>query len=206
MTEYCRIFEMSELIVPIAGLQGSGKTTEASLLQRDYDFTVISPPLIIAEYADANNIDLRERNQWAEIRHRLGDMHGSDWLAQMAIEAPQRNIVIDGLSTIGDYDTLHAADELNFARVAFVSLWCSASGRFDRVVERADAKKEIPESVEQMLLFESLEYYSESEFGVARMAVMDEIPSEMTIVTEAKTKAEVHSETVHMLKSKGFLG
>jgi broad-specificity NMP kinase len=98
---------MPEIIVSFAGQPGSGKTTAVSLLERRFGFEGVRPSRVIRNYAQEHGIALGvDRSLWAEMRRRLGEERGPDWLTQAILTSPSRAVALDGLRTVGDYSAL----------------------------------------------------------------------------------------------------
>lgn len=199
---------MSELIVATTGLAGTGKTTHTELLRDRHGFKVLSPPKILEQYANDHGIVLNgPRSQWADVRRRIGEENGPDWLTDLAFEDESEKLVIDGLSTVGDFDTLEAANQTQYARVAFVGLVCTDDNvRLEHLKAQQKKSKTAPRTVDEMHSMEADElYYELDAYSIARQTVLDHIPESMIVKYNDESVEAVHARIVALLERENRL-
>jgi hypothetical protein len=198
---------MSKVIVTFAGHPGSGKTTAVGRLERDFGFTSIRPQLAIKSYAEEHNIVLgKDRSLWVEVKRRINEERGPDWITQAVLSSPAGMVVMDALRTIGDYRVLNRAREHNLVKVAFVGLFCPPEIRYQHIIESNDFDKAKPSTFQEFLAQEIPEYYSsEGEYGMATQTILDLTPPELRIEYTTESKEVVGEMILARLKQGGYL-
>lgn len=199
---------MPETIISLAGHPGSGKSQLTTSLEKRQGITAIRPSEIIRNYAaERYGIDLNgaDRSQWADIRRKVGQESGQDWIAQHILDSPQRIVSIDGLRTVIDYKKLKAVHDDGSVNVAFMGLFCPIEERFNHI-ERGNTNKRRPQSVDELYLLESPEYFSnEGDAGIATQTVLDLTPPELRIEFGRESAETVYNIAVGRLIRFGFL-
>lgn len=199
---------MPETIISFAGHPGSGKSQLTKNLEKHQGIPAIRPSELIQRYAiEHYGIDLSgaDRSQWADIRRRVGESSGQDWIAQHVLDSPHRIVSVDGLRTVIDYRKLKNAHDNGLVNVAFMGLFCPIEERFNHI-DRGDTNKRRPQSVEELYLLESSEYFSnEGDAGIATQTVLDLTPPELRIEIGRESAETIYNIAVGRLIRFGFI-
>lgn len=126
---------MSRVIIALVGAAGSGKSSAARHLCKKYGFAMFTFSMPIREYAEAHDLPLKSRTDFAAAHKAIVAEQGVEYLPTRALDSPAERLVIDGLRSRRYRAVLQAAGAQT------IGFDCPAEVRFARTREQYDAAK-----------------------------------------------------------------
>ena len=90
----------------VVGQPSSGKDTVAEYIREHYGFTHLSTGDIIRKYVQDNNLGELTRPLLRDVGNQLRKEHGSDYLVQLALKDSHPRLIISGIRSVGEAETL----------------------------------------------------------------------------------------------------
>ncbi|HEY8999448.1 MAG TPA: AAA family ATPase [Candidatus Saccharimonadales bacterium] len=126
---------MSKVIITLVGAAGSGKSSAARHLCEKYGFEMFTFSTAIREYAEAHNLPLKNRTDFAAAHKAIVAEQGVEYLPNRALDSRAEHLIIDGLRSRRYRTVLQAAGAKT------IGFDCPAEIRFARTQGIADAAK-----------------------------------------------------------------
>jgi dephospho-CoA kinase len=173
---------MKPLLVSIAGQPNVGKTEVVNYLAQE-GFTTISPLAILLTYARERDIKIEGRHTTAELRARLTEEEGINWVPQRILASRATHLVLEGLSTVNDYNAIKEYAAQDKLASVMVALTCSTEGSFRRSRLRGHPTKDTATNIVEYLGATTPEAYNPDPAKMSRQEIVDLIPADHRIDT-----------------------
>ncbi len=135
---------MTRVIVCLVGHPASGKTSAARYLEKNYGFTTFTFSAVIRDYAAKNDIELKQRADYANTHAHMLKEHGWDYTLQLALKLNTDRLCVDDLRSPRFAEALREAGSVDIA------FDCPLAIRFAHLQGSTDSAK-YPDTLEAFI-------------------------------------------------------